>query len=50
MGKDLIQLGLKPSTKFAEMLDAVYQEQLNLGFKNKDDALSFVKENYLLID
>jgi len=46
-GRDLIDLGLKPSPKFKEILDSVYGLQLEGMVENKEDALAYVKDNYL---
>ena len=45
-GRDLIALGLKPSVKFTEILDAVYTKLLEGKILTKSDAITFVK-NYL---
>ncbi len=39
MGRHLIELGLNPSPKFKEILDAVYEMQLDGQILNIDDAL-----------
>lgn len=46
-GRDLIALGLEPSAKFSEILDAVYEQQLEGRFASKDDAIEFVVKMYL---
>jgi len=43
-GRDLINLGLKPSSNFKEILNSAYQAQLDDKFKNKDDGLLWLKE------
>lgn len=43
-GKDLIELGYKPSPKFKEILEAVETEQLEGSIKTKEEALTFLKE------
>ena len=43
MGRDLIKLGIKPSPKFAKILNIIYQDQLNLKIKTKDEAISSLK-------
>ena len=45
-GDDLIALGYKPGPRFAEILDAVEEAQLDGRLTTRDDALSFVKMNY----
>ena len=45
-GKDLINLGLKPSPKFKEILENVFEKYLDGGLKTKDEALSYVKTKY----
>lgn len=44
-GKDLIQLGLKPSQQFGEILNEMYDAQLNGIFNNKDEALEYFLSN-----
>ncbi len=46
-GRDLIALGLQPSPVFAEILDAVYEAQLEGRLSNREEALHYVKEKYL---
>lgn len=46
-GRDLIDLGLEPSPKFKEILDSVYDLQLEGVLENKKDALAYVQENFL---
>ena len=41
-GRDLIELGLEPSVRFGEILDAVYEEQIRGNVKVRDEALRFV--------
>lgn len=41
-GKDLIDLGLIPSPKFSEILDIVYEKQLNGEIKTKEDAFVYL--------
>jgi tRNA nucleotidyltransferase/poly(A) polymerase len=47
-GGDLIALGLKPGPKFGEILEAVETRQLEGAFKNRDEALDWVKREYSL--
>ncbi len=42
-GRDLIELGLEPSPRFGEILDAVYEEQIRGNVKVRDEALRFVE-------
>jgi tRNA nucleotidyltransferase (CCA-adding enzyme) len=44
-GRDLISLGFQPSVRFKEILDNVYQLQLNGEINSKDEAYKFVKNN-----
>ena len=46
MGRHLIELGLQPSPKFKQILDAVYELQLDGKVSSQEEALSEVK--YLL--
>ena len=46
-GRDLMALGLEPSAKFREILDAVYGEQIEGKITNQEEAVVFVKERYL---
>ena len=43
MGRHLIELGLTPSPRFSEILDAVYELQLDGKINNLDDALDEAK-------
>ncbi len=45
-GRDLIELGLSPSPKFKEILDTLYQAQLDGNIANKEDAIAFVKMRF----
>ena len=47
MGKDLITLGLKPSPKFKEILNKIYQMQLDGEIKNKNQALEYINKKLL---
>ncbi len=44
-GRDLIALGMYPSPKFKEILDAVYEKQLEGEVGSRDEALEVVREN-----
>ena len=46
-GKDLIRLGLKPSKKFAMILEQIYEAQMKNRFKNKSAAIQWIKKNLL---
>ena len=46
-GDDLIVLGMKPGPKFGEILDAVETRQLEGALKNREEALEWVKQEYL---
>jgi len=46
-GDDLITLGLKPSPKFGEILEAVETQQLEGRLKTRSEALEWVKREYL---
>ena len=46
-GKDLIELGLKPGILFGEILKEIYDKQLNGEIKTKEEAIEFVKENFI---
>jgi tRNA nucleotidyltransferase (CCA-adding enzyme) len=43
MGRHLIELGLPPSPKFKQILDAVYELQLDGKIKNLDEAINEAK-------
>ncbi|HLB59059.1 MAG TPA: HD domain-containing protein [Bdellovibrionota bacterium] len=46
-GQDLIQLGFTPGPLFSKILTEVETEQLEGTLKTKDEAIAFVKNNYL---
>lgn len=46
-GKDLIELGLKPSKEFSKILEDAYQAQIKNIFKDKPGALNWLKNNLL---
>jgi poly(A) polymerase len=46
-GEDLIALGLKPGPKFGEILEAVETRQLEGALKDRDEALEWVKTEFL---
>jgi tRNA nucleotidyltransferase (CCA-adding enzyme) len=43
-GRDLIEIGLKPSKRFKELLDRLYLAQLNGKIGTKKEALTYLKE------
>lgn len=45
-GKDLINMGLKPSKKFGEIFDFILKEKLNNPTLTKDQELKLVKDNF----
>jgi len=47
-GDDLIALGLRPSPRFGEILEAVETRQLEGMFRGRDDALNWVRQEYSL--
>jgi poly(A) polymerase len=46
-GDDLIAFGLKPGPKFGEILEAVETRQLEGGFQTREEALEWVKREYV---
>jgi tRNA nucleotidyltransferase/poly(A) polymerase len=46
-GDDLISLGMKPGPKFGEILEAVETRQLEGALKDREEALEWVKAEYL---
>ncbi|MFL6529369.1 MAG: CCA tRNA nucleotidyltransferase, partial [Chthoniobacterales bacterium] len=46
-GSDLIAMGLKPGPAFTEILDAVETRQLEGGFKDRDEALEWVRKEFV---
>ena len=46
-GDDLIALGLKPGPKFGEILEAVETRQLEGSLRTREEALDWVKHEYL---
>jgi tRNA nucleotidyltransferase (CCA-adding enzyme) len=49
-GRDLIALGLKPSPRFKEILDKVYQRQMDGSFHDPADAKRYIQERYINTD
>lgn len=48
MGRHLMELGLKPSPKFKEILEKAYDAQLDGEIANLDEALSYIKSKGLV--
>ena len=46
-GKDLIKLGFKPSPLFKKILDDVYELQLDGKLRDYNEALNYVKNNFV---
>ena len=46
-GRDLIELGLRPSPRFQEILNAVADAQLEGSLTTRDEALAWVREEFL---
>jgi poly(A) polymerase len=49
-GDDLIAMGLKPGPKFGEILDAVETRQLEGTLRTREEALEWIKREYLAAD
>ena len=47
-GDDLIALGMKPGPKIGEILEAVQTRQLEGAFRDREEALAWVKSEYTL--
>jgi poly(A) polymerase len=45
-GDDLKALGLKPGPKFGEILEAVETRQLEGAFRDREEALDWVRREY----
>jgi len=45
-GDDLIAMGMKPGPKFGEILEAVETRQLEGEFRNREEALEWIKGEY----
>ena len=45
-GNDLIDMGYKPGPLFSEILNRVEEQQLEGVINDKDEALSFIRENF----
>jgi poly(A) polymerase len=46
-GADLIALGMKPGPHFGEILEATETRQLEGAFRDREEALAWVKREYL---
>jgi poly(A) polymerase len=46
-GDDLIAMGMKPGPQFGEILEAVETRQLEGALKDREEALAWVKSEYL---
>lgn len=46
-GKDLIELGLKPSSEFKKILEDINYRYLIGEFEKKEDCIKYIKENYI---
>ena len=46
-GNDLIKLGYKPGPLFSEILGKVEEQQLEGILKDREEALSFIRENFV---
>jgi tRNA nucleotidyltransferase (CCA-adding enzyme) len=46
-GRDLIAMGLKPSPRFKEILDEVYQLQMDGVFHDRTDAMVYIRKKYI---
>jgi hypothetical protein len=46
-GDDLISMGMKPGPKFGEILEAVETRQLEGALKDRQEAIDWVKHEYL---
>ena len=49
-GDDLIALGMKPGPRFGEILEEVETRQLEGGLRDREEALAWVKQEYLTTD
>ncbi len=47
-GNDLLELGLRPGPKIGEILEAVETRQLEGAFREREEALEWVKSEYSL--
>ncbi len=49
MGRDLIELGLKPSERFKSILDSAYEAQLDQCFFTREEGLEWVKNGLVTL-
>jgi poly(A) polymerase len=49
-GDDLIAMGMKPGPKFGEILEAVETRQLEGALRTREEALAWIKQEYLATD
>jgi len=49
-GRDLIDMGLKPSPQFGEILQIVYNEQMDMSILTKEDAVERARKLISLLD
>jgi poly(A) polymerase len=47
-GKDLIDLGVKPGPQMGQILDSLYDKQLDYQFKSKEDALDYLRRKRII--
>ena len=43
-GKDIIDLGIKPSKEYSKILNTLYNKQLKMEIKTKDEAIRYLKK------
>jgi len=48
LGRDLIALGMEPSARFKKILAEAYQLQMDGVIESKEEALTYVKEQYFI--
>jgi len=46
-GRDLIELGLKPSPKFGKILDEIYELQLDGTIDSREEAIEYIEDHYI---
>ena len=49
-GDDLVAMGMKPGPKFGEILEAVETRQLEGALKDREEALEWVRKEFLATD
>ncbi len=45
-GRDLIALGMKPSPRFKEILEDIYQKQMDGLFNTKEEAIAYITHHF----